>query len=81
MADYQLFKADPNVWESVAMGYDWINLNPATNTFVAQKRATTAEERTLLTNLGLAVLDSVAIALILRKCAVTTGSRKPCVPV
>ena len=61
VADYQLFKADPNVWESVAMGYNWINLNPATNTFIAQKRATTADERTLLGNMGLPVQDSVAI--------------------
>jgi TonB-linked SusC/RagA family outer membrane protein len=59
--DYQLFGADPNVWQSVARGYNFTQLDPANNIFVAQKRTTTDAERTLLSNLGLPVLDSVPV--------------------
>ncbi|MEI6945857.1 TonB-dependent receptor [Paraflavisolibacter sp. H34] len=58
--DYVLFRADPNVWQSVAMGYNFSRLDPTNNIFVYQKRATSEAEKTLLRNLGLAVLDSVA---------------------
>lgn len=60
-SDYALFKADRNMWSSVNRGYDWIQLDPANNIFNARKRATTAEEKALLGNLKLAVLDSIAI--------------------
>lgn len=61
VTDYALFRADANMWESVAMGYDWLQLDPANGIFNARRRAATAEERSLMGNLGLQVLDSVAI--------------------
>jgi TonB-dependent starch-binding outer membrane protein SusC len=57
LSDSALFYQDLNMWESVAMGYTWVDQSR----FIAQKRPATEEERTLLRNLGLAVLDSVAI--------------------
>ncbi|MDQ3846298.1 MAG: TonB-dependent receptor plug domain-containing protein, partial [Bacteroidota bacterium] len=59
--DYLLFNADPNVWQSVAMGYNFIRLDPANGVFMVEKRPTTEAEKTFLRNLGLAVLDSVAL--------------------
>lgn len=59
--DYVLFNPDPNVWESVARGYTFNRLDAANGIFNVQKRATTDQEKTLLKNLGLAVLDSVAL--------------------
>ncbi|HZG25408.1 MAG TPA: TonB-dependent receptor plug domain-containing protein, partial [Chitinophagaceae bacterium] len=59
--DYLLFNPDPNVWESVSRGYTFNQLNPAANIFNVQRRPTTDQEKTLLRNLGLAVLDSVAL--------------------
>lgn len=60
-SDYALFQADQNVWNSVAMGYDWIQLDAANGIFNARKRASTADEKALMANLGLSVLDSLAI--------------------
>jgi TonB-linked SusC/RagA family outer membrane protein len=60
-SDYTMFRADPNMWESIAMGYDWIRLDPAAGIFHARKRATTDDEKDLLRNLGLSVLDSIAM--------------------
>lgn len=59
VADYELFRTrgDIYTWRSVASGYTWINEAAR----IAAKRATTAEERTFLSNLKLPVLDSVAI--------------------
>jgi TonB-linked SusC/RagA family outer membrane protein len=59
VADYALFftKGDIYTWRSVAQGYTWINQGA----LIAAKRVTTAEERALMQNLGIAQLDSVAI--------------------
>jgi TonB-linked SusC/RagA family outer membrane protein len=56
LTDSALFYQDLNMWESVAQGYTWIDKAH----FIAQKRPTTQEEKDLLRNLGLTVLDSVA---------------------
>ncbi|WP_295118593.1 TonB-dependent receptor [uncultured Chitinophaga sp.] len=57
--DSVLFGArqDYYTWQSVADGYTWIDRSRN----IAAKRATTAEERKMLADLRLAVLDSVAI--------------------
>jgi TonB-linked SusC/RagA family outer membrane protein len=39
--DYELFKQDPHMWESVAMGYEWEDYNNR----VPRMRAATAEEQ------------------------------------
>lgn len=59
VSDFNLFRTrgDIYTWRAVANGYSWIN----EAALVAAKRATTAEERALLQNLKLPVLDSVAI--------------------
>lgn len=59
IADSVLFKTrgDVYTWRAVANAYTWANRS----TMTAAKRATTAEEKDLLRNLKLAVLDSVAI--------------------
>lgn len=47
-------------WNSIKDAYTWRVYDPATSTFIAQRRATTAEERALMTNLGiLTQIDSV----------------------
>lgn len=58
-ADSALFRArgDIYTWRSVAQGYTWID----ESRLIAAKRATTAEEKALMQNLGFAVLDSVAM--------------------
>jgi TonB-linked SusC/RagA family outer membrane protein len=57
LSDSALFYQDINMWESVAGGYSWID----ESRFIAQMRPTTDVERQLMQNLGLLVLDSVAI--------------------
>ena len=59
VADFALFrtKGDIYTWRSVAQGYTWINEAG----LIAAKRAVTAEEKALMRNLGIAVLDSIAI--------------------
>lgn len=59
VSDFTLFRTrgDIYTWRSVANGYTWIN----EAALIAAKRATTAEEKALLQNLKLAMLDSVAI--------------------
>lgn len=59
VADFQLFrvKGDIYTWRSVAQGYTWRDFN----NLIAVKRAATAEEKTLMQNLGIAVLDSLAL--------------------
>lgn len=59
VADYALFftKGDIYTWRSVAQGYTWVNQGA----LVAAKRATTAAEKELMKNLGIAILDSIAI--------------------
>lgn len=47
-------------WNSIKDAYTWNVYDPSTNTFIARKRATTAEERAMLQNLGIATqLDSI----------------------
>ncbi len=63
-ADLSLFRdrfGSVEQWNSVAVGYTWRVFDPANNTFIAQKRATSAEERSLLQNLGLSTVDSIDI--------------------
>jgi TonB-dependent starch-binding outer membrane protein SusC len=57
LSDSALFYQDLNMWESVAMGYTWVDQSR----FIAAKRPTTEDEKSLMRNLGLTVLDSVAI--------------------
>ena len=58
-ADSALFRArgDIYTWRSVAQGYTWLN----EGALIAAKRPTSAAEKQLLQNLGLTILDSVAI--------------------
>ena len=62
-ADLALFRdrfGSVEQWNAIKDAYTWQVYDPATNTYIAQKRATTAEERALLQNLGLtAQLDSI----------------------
>jgi len=46
-------------WNSIKDAYTWNVYDPANNIFIAKKRATTPEERSVLTNLGLATVDSI----------------------
>lgn len=49
-------------WNSIKGAYTWDVYDPSTNTFIARKRATTPEERTMMQNLGITTqLDSVDI--------------------
>lgn len=49
-------------WNSVKDAYTWLVYDPANNNFVAKKRATTAEEKALMQNLGISTqVDSVDI--------------------
>ncbi|UYQ93782.1 TonB-dependent receptor [Chitinophaga horti] len=50
-------RLDHYTWQNVANAYTWIDRSRS----IYAKRATTAEEKQLLTNLKLAVLDSIAI--------------------
>ena len=57
-ADYKLFGGDPNMWAGVKDAYKFSVYNSPTS-FVTQKRLATDEEKTVMKNLGLAVLDSL----------------------
>ncbi|WP_207422185.1 TonB-dependent receptor [Desertivirga brevis] len=61
-ADYSAFNStDKALWNNVAQGYTFKQLDPANGIFVAETRPTTAEEKALLQRLGYPVLDEVAI--------------------
>jgi TonB-linked SusC/RagA family outer membrane protein len=62
IADVALFKdrfGSVEQWNSIKDAYTWRFYDPANNIYVAQKRATSAEERSLLQNLGVAQIDSI----------------------
>lgn len=58
-ADSALFRArgDIYTWRSVAQAYTWLD----EARLIAAKRATTAEEKAFLANIGATVLDSIAL--------------------
>ncbi len=61
-ADVKLFgggNGTNRMWEFIKDAYQFTTFDAATNTYVAVKRSTTLEERTLLANLGLPVLTEV----------------------
>jgi len=62
IADVALFRnrfGSEEQWSSIKDAYTWLAYDPANNIYVARKRATTAEERTVLQNLGLTQFDSI----------------------
>jgi len=62
IADVALFKdrfGSVEQWNSIKDAYTWLAYDPANKVYIAQKRATTAEERTVLQNLGLSRVDSI----------------------
>ena len=62
-ADARMFYelGNQNQWNSIKDAYQWITFDPVNKIYIARKRLTTASERSLLQNLGLAVLDSIDI--------------------
>lgn len=58
LSDYKLFGGDPNMWSGVkdAYQYHWYT---SPTSFRTVKRAASAEEKALMQNLGLIVLDSL----------------------
>ncbi|MBC7872772.1 MAG: SusC/RagA family TonB-linked outer membrane protein, partial [Ferruginibacter sp.] len=60
-ADVKLFGGNTGnaMWSFIKNAYQFTTFNTATNTYIATKRPTTAEERALLANLGLPVLTEV----------------------
>ena len=64
-ADLGLFKerfGSTDQWNSIKDAYTWAVYDPANNIYIARKRATTSQERTLLQNLGItSQSDSVDI--------------------
>jgi TonB-linked SusC/RagA family outer membrane protein len=62
IADVALFKdrfGSIEQWNSIKDAYTWLVYDPSTNTYIAKKRATTVEERSMLQNLGVAQIDSI----------------------
>lgn len=63
--DISLFRdrfSSVDQWNSIKDAYTWRVYDPANNIFIAQKRATTAAERALMTNLGItSQIDSIDI--------------------
>lgn len=62
IADIALFKdrfGSVEQWNSIRDAYTWQVYDPANNIYIAQKRATTPEERSVLQNLGLTQVDSI----------------------
>ena len=62
IADVALFKdrfGSVEQWNSIKDAYTWLAYDPANKVYLAQKRATTAEERSVLQNLGLSRVDSI----------------------
>jgi TonB-linked SusC/RagA family outer membrane protein len=63
-ADLALFRdrfGSQDQWNAIKDAYTWNVYDPATNTYIARKRATTNDERSLLQNLGLTQTDSIDI--------------------
>ncbi|SHF23661.1 TonB-linked outer membrane protein, SusC/RagA family [Cnuella takakiae] len=64
-ADISLFRdrfGSTEQWNAIKDAYTWRVYDPATNTFIAARRATTSQERQMMQNLGIsAQLDSVDI--------------------
>jgi TonB-dependent starch-binding outer membrane protein SusC len=60
-ADAKLFGGSTGnpMWDFIKDAYQFTTFDRATNTYIAVKRPTTADERTLLANLGLPVLTEV----------------------
>lgn len=65
LVDLGLFKerfGSTDQWNAIKDAYTWRVYDPVNNIYIAQKRATTPEERTLLQNLGVtSQLDSIDI--------------------
>ncbi|HEU4555338.1 MAG TPA: SusC/RagA family TonB-linked outer membrane protein, partial [Chitinophaga sp.] len=55
--DYNLFKGDANMWESVAQGYEWIDKA----NLIPRYRAATAEEQQRFALYGMGAFDSVPV--------------------
>lgn len=55
--DYNLFKADPYMWESVAQGYEWVNKGA----FIPRYRAATEQEKQQFALYGLGNFDSLPV--------------------
>jgi TonB-linked SusC/RagA family outer membrane protein len=63
-ADLALFRnrfGSAEQWNSIKDAYTWRVYDPVNNIFIAEKRATTAEERAVLQSLGLTTVDSIDI--------------------
>lgn len=60
LADYKLFGGDPNMWSGVKDAYQYSVYNSPTS-FVTVKRAATEQEKELMRNLRLTVLDSLDV--------------------
>ncbi|MEI9806876.1 MAG: TonB-dependent receptor [Bacteroidota bacterium] len=62
IADVALFKdrfGSLEQWNSIKDAYTWRVYDPVNNIYIAQRRATTADERSVLQNLGLTTIDSI----------------------
>jgi TonB-linked SusC/RagA family outer membrane protein len=62
IADISLFRdrfGSEQQWNSIKDAYTFIVYDPGTRTYITQKRATSAEEKTVLRNLGLTGIDSI----------------------
>ncbi len=62
IADVALFKnrfGSTEQWNSIKDAYTWNVYDPVNNIYIAKKRATTSEERSVLQNLGLTQVDSI----------------------
>lgn len=62
IADVALFKdrfGSIEQWNSIKDAYTWRVYDPVNNIYIAQRRATTPEEKAVLQNLGLTTVDSI----------------------
>ncbi len=62
LADVALFRnrfGSETQWNAIKNAYTWLAYDPANNVFIAKKRVATAQERSMMQNLGLAQVDSV----------------------
>ncbi len=60
-ADINLFDGDLYTLNTIKGAYQWRVFDRATNTYLAVKRAATAEEKAVMTNLKVPVLDSLDV--------------------
>ena len=69
--DIALFRdrfSSQDQWNSIKDAYTWRVYDPVNNIYIPAKRATTADERSLMTNLGiLSQVDSIDIYMTLRR--------------